>query len=321
VYGATLLAPGFVMPSLTPDSKLKKPFLAHTQPRSGGAGADRSAAGCSNMLGAQTRRRASEGLTSSARWGWSLLGAGVLARVVHRRTISGMRRRAASIGTESKEEVPFELRGFSLATLFLLGGAFLILFSAADYAVFGTSGGSGISTLTIIYAFPVLLLGFALAYAELKPVEVETLPDSEGLFDKLATPTLKKVLSDVTRHRYGDDAHLDSSLKALGLVPPGSGKYPQLKKVIISRSKDDELEFTMLFESKDVPFTTWRDPIKLVASDRFFGPGVWSEVSKYSGEKKIAALKLTTGTRPESTKEAKAPRVLGAAADAAASGA
>eukprot|EP00959_Pyramimonas_sp_CCMP1952_P360019 7538424-Pyramimonas_sp.AAC.1 len=40
----------------------------------------------------------------------------------------------------------------------------------------------------------------------------------------------------------------------------------------------------MTFVSKDVPFTTWSDPAKLISFDRFFGPGIWSSVYKVSGE-------------------------------------
>jgi len=133
-------------------------------------------------------------------------------------------------------------------------------------------------------------------------VEVETKPDAEGLFDEKSTPTLQSIKSDVTRHRYGDDAHLDSSLKTLGLTVP-QGRYPQLKKVIESKTAEGELEFTMLFESKDVPFTTWSDPMKIVAADRFFGPGVWTKIWKHSSEKKMAALMLTTGPKPKPVEE------------------
>ncbi|CAE7841729.1 unnamed protein product [Symbiodinium microadriaticum] len=61
------------------------------------------------------------------------------------------------------------------------------------------------------------------------------------------------VKSDVTRHRYGDDAHLDSSLKALGLVGSG-GRYPKMLKIIESKA-----------------------PRTITACDRFFGPGIWTE--------------------------------------------
>lgn len=42
--------------------------------------------------------------------------------------------------------------------------------------------------------------------------------------------TLKSIKSDVTRHRYGDEAHLDTTVKFLGLVMPQSD-YPQLQYI------------------------------------------------------------------------------------------
>ena len=41
------------------------------------------------------------------------------------------------------------------------------------------------------------------------------------VWEEKATEVLRKVRSDVTRHRYGDDAHLDTTLEQLGLVMPG----------------------------------------------------------------------------------------------------
>jgi hypothetical protein len=212
---------------------------------------------------------------------------------------SQIARKGSVIGGSGDPEdvVPFEVRGFSLAQLFLALGAFLVIFSFGDYFITGVGGqGTGIGAIVFIYAVPVLLLGAALVYAELQPVEAEFKTD-EKFWEGKATPTLLKVFNDVTRHRYGDDAHLDTSLKALGLTV-SRGRYPKLLKIVIDKSEDEELEFTLLFESKDVPYTTWSDPQKLISFDRFFGPGIWAEVSKYSGEKKIAALKLTTGARP-----------------------
>lgn len=46
-------------------------------------------------------------------------------------------------------------------------------------------------------------------------------------WEKYATDTFKKIKQDVTRHRYGDDAHLDSTLEALGLKLPQK-KFPKL---------------------------------------------------------------------------------------------
>lgn len=204
------------------------------------------------------------------------------------------------LDSDRGNEIPFEIRGFPLSQVFTGIGLGLTVFSFFDYFVFGTSG-TGIGGLLFIYAIPALLIGLALIYTELKPVEVETDPDAVGLFDEKATRTLLKVKRDVTRYRYGDDAHLDNSLKALGLTAPvgSAGKrYPDLTNIIESRSPDGELEFKLLFDSKCLPFTVWSDPAKLATFDRFFGPGVWAEVIKHDPEKRIAMLKLTTGPRP-----------------------
>jgi hypothetical protein len=96
----------------------------------------------------------------------------------------------------------------------------------------------------------------------------------------------------VTRHRYGDDAHLDSSLEKLGLVVEGKG-FPQMQKIII-REEFGELAFTMQFQSKDTPFTTWADPARIRRYESFFG-GVNAEVIKVSKEERLVAIKLTTG--------------------------
>lgn len=225
------------------------------------------------------------------------LGLGALgARAAGRRATQ---RRATNIGGagDIEDAVPFELRGFSLSTVVLGAGVLLLVLTGLDYGLSIGGGGSGIGALLLIYSVPVFLLGLALLYAQLDPVPVEVKPGAEGVFEKKATATLLKVKSDVTRHRYGDDAHLDTSLKALGLT--GKGRYPQLRQIYEDVTPEGELEFIMHFESRDVPFTTWSSPIILKACDRFFGPGIWSEVKKVSSKKKVAELKLTTGLRPK----------------------
>lgn len=250
----------------------------------------RSAAGGVPMPGASAQ-------ASLSRTDATMLGLGLIALGARAASRNRVQRRASSYGAGDIEDaVPFELRGFSLSTLVLGLGAVLLTVTLGDYAFFGQSGGSGIGAVLLIYSVPVFLLGLALQYAQLDPVPVEVLPGADGLFESKATETLRKVKKDVTRHRYGDDAHLDTSLKALGLT--GKGRYPQLKAIYEGKSPDGELEFTMHFESKDVPYTTWSNPMIIKACDRFFGPSIWSEVSKVSSEKKVAALKLTTGARP-----------------------
>ena len=49
-------------------------------------------------------------------------------------------------------------------------------------------------------------------------------------FELHPAQTLRSVKSDVTRHSYGDEAHLDTTVKFLGLVLPQSD-YPQLQYI------------------------------------------------------------------------------------------
>jgi len=50
---------------------------------------------------------------------------------------------------------------------------------------------------------------------------------------------------------------------------------------------------------------------RVAKMDVFFGPSVWCEVVKVSGEEKLVGVKMTTGTRPEA---AAAPAVEAATA-------
>jgi hypothetical protein len=77
----------------------------------------------------------------------------------------------------------------------------------------------------------VFLIGLSLWYAEIPPVEVISSPAGDRAWDKLATETMRKIKQDVTRHRYGDDAHLDSTLETLGLKLPQK-KFPKMLSII-----------------------------------------------------------------------------------------
>mmetsp|Transcript_15679 Transcript_15679/g.36772 ORF Transcript_15679/g.36772 Transcript_15679/m.36772 type:complete len:464 (-) Transcript_15679:67-1458(-) len=243
-----------------------------------------------------------------------MAGAAMLAMGRGRQSSTVPRKGGAGAGGDIEDIV--QIRGFPLPPIFTAIGLLLLAFSGYDY--FSGAGGSfgGLGSFVVIYAVPCLLIGISLFYAELQPVPVETVPGAEGLFDEKATATLQKVKTDVTRHRYGDDAHLDSSLRVLGLAPVGGGKWPKLILLKEDKTADGELEFTLYFESKDVPYTRWSDPNKIKSFDRYFGPGVYAQVYKEDGDKRIAALKLTTGTRPEGS-DAAAPVEAAATAAAA----
>ncbi|KAJ8600701.1 hypothetical protein CTAYLR_008325 [Chrysophaeum taylorii] len=197
-------------------------------------------------------------------------------------------------GFNTAGEPPIEIRGFSLAKSFL--GAGVVITGASFAEFFSSQGQAGLSSLGFIYGIPILLIGFALQYAELEPVSIEYDGDDaelEALWEAKATDTLKKVRQDVTRHRYGDEAHLDTTVKALGLVPPGSD-YPQLRYLQLAKDKGGQLKFSMIFSSPETPFYDWADEQRLKKYKVFFGPNVEPDVIKVDADKRLVAIQLTT---------------------------
>ncbi|GAB5029594.1 Hypothetical protein NocV09_00102080 [Nannochloropsis oceanica] len=202
-----------------------------------------------------------------------------------------------AVGTD----VPFELRGFSLATVGLALGGLITIGSLAEYLI--SSGSEGLSGVGFVYGIPILLIGLSLQYAQLNPVPVESTPEADRVYEAKATPIIQKVKKDVTRHRYGDDAHLDTTVQALGLVMPNK-EFPQLQ-YLKQGVENGELTFSMVFKSDDTPYRLWVEPERIARYDKFFGPGVWSTVEKVDAERRLVAIKLITGERPESAAEPK----------------
>jgi len=197
---------------------------------------------------------------------------------------------AVAGGFSNKGEPPVQIRGFSLANVVLGLGVGITVWSFYNYF----TNQNSISSLGFVYGLPIALGGFALKYAEILPVELESTEALEALFEEKANPTLKKVREDVTRHRYGDDAHLDTSLEKLGLVMPGKG-FPEMQKITLSKEKGGQLGFTMMFQSKDTPYKVWADPARIRRYETFFGPDVNAEIIKVSKEERLVSIKLTTG--------------------------
>merc|ERR1719453_268100 len=151
-------------------------------------------------------------------------------------------------GFNSAGKPPIEIRGFSLAKAILTVGVGLTLTSFAEFFV--TEGSGGLSSLGFIYGIPVTLIGFSLQYAELAPAGLQATPAAEERFEAKATQTMKDIKSDVTRHRYGDEAHLDTTVKALGLVIPQKD-YPQLQYLELENAGASDVSMTMVFQSLD----------------------------------------------------------------------
>jgi len=196
-------------------------------------------------------------------------------------------------GLNNAGEPPFEIRGFSLGNVVILTGILVTILSFAEY-IGGDSGeGLTISGLGFVYGIPIFLAGAALKYAEIEPVPAYATPEGEVVFEEKATEIIKKINQDVTRHRYGDEAHLDTTVKKLGLVVSGK-EYPQLKELRKEKTEDGELAFTMVWQSLDTPYKMWSDERRVKKYETFFGPGVKADCVKIDAEQRLVGIRLTT---------------------------
>eukprot|EP00960_Hanusia_phi_P074471 768252-Hanusia_phi.AAC.1 len=228
-------------------------------------------------------------------------------------------------GFSNKGEPPVQIRGFSLANLTLGLGIFITLFSFYQYF----TNQNSLTSLGFVYGLPIALGGFALKYAEILPVDVETDERGEAVFAAKANEILRKVREDVTRHRYGDDAHLDSSLEKLGLVVEGKG-FPQMQKVIIKneeqrhsiqgdavpvgvqRAEEKHVEMSgdgmkMGRDLGDVEIlmrrATWADPVRVKRYETFFGGDVNAEVDREARKGETRKTVLLPSSSPLVGKE------------------
>lgn len=191
---------------------------------------------------------------------------------------------AADVASRS---VPFEIRGFSLANVGLFAGLLITVVSFSSY--FSSNGTASATSLGFVYGVPVLLIGCALKYAELEPVALQTTAGAVSLRESSANETQKKIISDVTRHRYGDEAHLSAALAALGLVAKGM-PCPQLVAASEFATSTGEYCLALNFVSLNVPYSAWEERIERY--ETFFGPDIRAETEKKDAEQFLVQLRL-----------------------------
>lgn len=155
---------------------------------------------------------------------------------------------------------------FSPGSLLTVLGAVLTVIGSVAYA----TDAPNLSLPTIFYGIPIFLGGLALKSAELPPPQRITPAEQwRSLRESTATEGQLKLLKDVIRWRYGQKAHLESSLEALKLWDEQAP--PQLQSV---EEYEDQGRYALRlsFQLGAVPRERW------VAQEgrlgRFFGPGL-----------------------------------------------
>lgn len=118
------------------------------------------------------------------------------------------------------------------------------------------------SALMLTYGFPLSVIGFALKYAELKPVPCITYEDAFKLRDAQATEILVQVRSDVTRFRYGDEQHLEEALKRIFRYGQGGGiirRYAPTLQSIREEVRQGKYCLTLVFEAPNLKLSDFED--------------------------------------------------------------
>ena len=166
------------------------------------------------------------------------------------------------------------LRKTSLGSVGLVVGGLLTIIGFIAYA----TGNATLNLAGLFYGVPILLGGLALKASELKPVPFSqaTPPKILTLREQQATSTQNQVRKDVTRYRYGQEAHLDESLERIGLSPTDE------ERPILAGLRETEIDgnyaLTLEFDSPLISLERWQE--KREKLEKFFGPGIHVEISQ-----------------------------------------
>ncbi|MGB3138607.1 MAG: DUF2854 domain-containing protein [Nodosilinea sp.] len=177
-----------------------------------------------------------------------------------------------------------KLGRFNLSLVLLAVGGVLTVIGFVAYF----QDNSTLNLVGFFYGIPVLLGGLALRAAELEPASYSQPTSAEvlQLREEQATSTQNQVRQDITRYRYGQEAHLDVALQKLGLSP-SSQECPELSG-LHEAEIDGSYALVLEFDSSTLPFSTWVEKKPKIES--FFGPGVRAELSQPTEDQVNLAL-------------------------------
>lgn len=163
-------------------------------------------------------------------------------------------------------KIPLALVGLTIGSILTVTG----------FIAYGT-GNSTLNLAGFFYGIPLLLGGLALKAAELKPIPFaqETPPEIVALRKETATPTQNQLREDVTRYRYGQEAHLDEALQRLGLSPTDD------ERPVLTKIKEDKIgdAYTLIlfFDSPLIDVSVWQEKEEKIT--KFFGPDIKAQVT------------------------------------------
>ncbi|MFM7267508.1 MAG: DUF2854 domain-containing protein [Cyanobium sp.] len=179
----------------------------------------------------------------------------------------------------------------SPGSLVTMAGAALTVIGSIAYL----GDNANLSLPTIFYGIPILLGGLALKSSELPPPRRLTPPKQlQSLRQRPENEPLARLLADLCRWRYGQKAHLESSLEALNLWDETNP--PQLLS-IAEANEGGRYGLRLLFEAGAVEPGRWQDRQERLG--RFFGPGLSAQVSQPGPGQVLLDLRGRPGDAPE----------------------
>jgi hypothetical protein len=175
----------------------------------------------------------------------------------------------------------------SPGSLVTLAGAALSVIGWIGYA----TGNPNLSLPTIFYGIPILLGGLALKSSELPPARRLTPANQlRSLRELPESEPLRKLVADVLRWRYGQKAHLESSLEVLKLWD--EEQPPQLLSVE-ELDCDGRYGVRLTFAIGGVPVERWQERL-----GRFFASGLRAEIEPISGDRLRLSLLPSAAEAP-----------------------
>ncbi len=174
---------------------------------------------------------------------------------------------------------------FSPASLVSLVGAILAVVGLVSYF----NDATNLSVPTFFYGVPILLIGLAMKNSELGPTKSLVSPSELNRLNQNGPKELSNLIGDVTRFRYGQRVHLESSLQALKLWDE---KNPPKLLEIALLEIEENFGVRMKFEAKGVPLEKWEKEQERLG--RFFAKNLIANINSNTPEEITLELRPKT---------------------------
>lgn len=262
---------------------LRVDLLGKNFPTGGSSGADGAEIGLGRtdkLNGSQSYRRRG---TLATRLGAAADGEAKTTEVISTMSSAAATMSAKERNGEVIDDTVFNISQVSFGTIGSVTGVVFLVYGFLAY--FDTVPGGPVSSLILTYGFPITILGFALKYAELKPVPCVTYSKASAIRERQATSILKQVKDDVTRYRYGDEQHLDLAMERIFRIGRGGG-VPRRECPVLTGVREEISEtngnyaLVLEFDAKKLGlegFEKYREKFQT-----FFGPGITAEMKSSS---------------------------------------